>query len=87
MNTCGVLTPSGEYIGESWLPVVNFLVYGMVCTEIILHFFYILELFVFVIDFPAKYTRELLRITKIRHFSNINHMSLVGKVTYCQFLE
>ncbi len=26
-NTWGVLTPSGQYIGESWPPVVNFLVY------------------------------------------------------------
>jgi hypothetical protein len=27
VNTRGVLIPSGEYIGESWLPVVDFLVY------------------------------------------------------------
>ncbi len=26
VNTWRVLSPSGEYIGESWLPVVNFLV-------------------------------------------------------------
>jgi hypothetical protein len=27
VNTQGVLTPSGKYIGETWLPVVDFLVY------------------------------------------------------------
>ncbi len=27
VNTRGVLTPSGEYVGDSWLPVVDFLVY------------------------------------------------------------
>ncbi len=27
VDTRGVLTPAGEYIGDSWLPVVDFLVY------------------------------------------------------------
>jgi hypothetical protein len=38
VNTRGVLTPRGEYIGESWLPVVYFLVYDMACPDIILSF-------------------------------------------------
>ena len=33
VNTRGVLTPSGEYIGESWLPVVDFLVYFEQASE------------------------------------------------------
>ncbi len=33
MNTRGVLTPSGQYIGESWPPVVNFLVYFEQASE------------------------------------------------------
>ncbi len=33
VNTWGVLTPSGEYIGESWLPVIDFLVYFEQASE------------------------------------------------------
>jgi hypothetical protein len=33
MNTRGVLTPSGEYIGEAWLPVGDFLVYFEQASE------------------------------------------------------
>ena len=33
VNTRGVLTPSGEYIGDSGLPVVNFLVYFEQASE------------------------------------------------------
>jgi hypothetical protein len=33
VNTRGVLTPSDEHIGESWLPVVNFLVYFEQASE------------------------------------------------------
>jgi hypothetical protein len=33
VNTRGVLTPSGEHIGESWLPVVDFLVYFEQASE------------------------------------------------------
>jgi hypothetical protein len=33
VNTRGVLTPSGEHIGESWLPIVNFLVYFEQASE------------------------------------------------------
>ncbi len=33
VNTRGVLTPSSEYIGESWLPVVDFLVYFEQASE------------------------------------------------------
>jgi hypothetical protein len=33
VNTQGVLTPSGEHIGGSWLPVVDFLVYFEQASE------------------------------------------------------
>ncbi len=33
VNTWGVLIPSGEHIGESWLPVVDFLVYFEQASE------------------------------------------------------
>jgi hypothetical protein len=33
VNTQGVLTPSGQYIGESWPPVVDFLVYFEQASE------------------------------------------------------
>ncbi len=33
VNTQGVLTPSGEYIGKSWLPVVDFLEYFEQASE------------------------------------------------------
>ncbi len=33
VNTQGVLTPSGEHIGESWLPVVDLLVYFVQASE------------------------------------------------------
>jgi hypothetical protein len=33
VNTRGVLTPTGEHIGESWLSVVNFLVYFEQASE------------------------------------------------------
>ncbi len=33
VNARGVLTPSGEYIKESWLPVVDFLVYFEQASE------------------------------------------------------
>jgi hypothetical protein len=33
VNTYKVLTPSGQYIGESWPPVVDFLVYFEQASE------------------------------------------------------
>jgi hypothetical protein len=33
VNTHWVLTPSGEHLGESWLPVVDFLVYFEQASE------------------------------------------------------
>jgi hypothetical protein len=33
VTTQEALTPSGEYIGESWLPVVDFLVYFEQASE------------------------------------------------------